>query len=145
MVFLKKLLLFKYIVVVGLLAIGCILSYKYFFHKQDNQMIVYDYKHSYHHELYPENNYIVFRTEVNLKNESFNDLHFYMYADVSEDSGLVVENIAPAYEKDSLVKKEFFVKAKSEAIFTVYFKAKKGINNTKQNRFPPKDIKFEIL
>jgi hypothetical protein len=144
-VFLRKNLLFKSIILAALLTVGCILSYKYFFHEQDNQMIIYDYKHSYHHEFYSENGYVVFRTRVTLKNESSQDLHFYMYADVSEDYGLITENIATAYEKDSLVKKKFFIKAKSEAPFDIYFKAKQGEKDTKQNRLPPKDLLFEIL
>ncbi len=110
-----------------------------------NTPIYYDYKHSYHEQFYFENGYVVFATTIKLKNTSSKDQYFYLYADVSEDYGLVLENTAVACEKNSLDKMKFFMKAKSENDFGVYFKAEKGKKSIKQNRLPPQNLRFEMI
>lgn len=107
--------------------------------------IVYDYNSSFHHDFYYSDSYVVFKTLVKVKNITDKDLYFYMYADVSEDYGLVIEKTAVACKKDSLEKEKFFLSSKSEKIFDVYFKAKKGSSGVKKNRLPPKDIRFDII
>ena len=121
-----------------------IMVFKVCFYKQTNQL-VYDYKSSVHHEFYFENGYVVFRDEIKIRNTVSNDLHFYMTADISEDTGLVVESTAIACEQNSLQIEKFFIKGNSEQVYTVYFKVKKGEKDTKLNRLPPRQVTFKVL
>lgn len=121
-----------------------IILFSLYLHRQSNQL-AYDKKNSFHHEFYIENEYVIFRDEIKIKNLTSKDLHFYMSADVSENSGLVAENTAIACKQNSLQKEQFFIKAKSEQVYDVYFKVKKGAKDTKFNRLSPKKLTFEIL
>lgn len=143
--FKKRIIIFSIISV--LIVISCSLIYILGLYEngKNNGPILYDYKSSYHDEFYVENNYVVFVTSVKLRNTSAKDLFFYMNADVSEDNGLVVEDTAIACEKASNKKLKFYIKAKSDGDFKVYFKAKKGTKSTKKNRLPPSNITFEII
>ncbi len=116
-----------------------------FWVNRGNNQLVYEFEHSYFHEFYSKDDYIVFKDDIKVKNTHSKDLLFNMYADVKEDSGLVAEKTAIACEKESIQKKVFFIKAKSEQVYQVYFKAKKGTKETKENRLPPKKINFKIL
>lgn len=109
------------------------------------QTLSYEYKRSVHHEFYVEDGYVVFRDEIRVKNPTNKDLYFYMTADVSGDLGLVAEETAAACEKDSLERAVFFIKARTEQNYDVYFKAPKGEQDTKRDRLPPKKIMFEIF
>ncbi|KUO70285.1 MAG: hypothetical protein APF77_04425 [Clostridia bacterium BRH_c25] len=107
--------------------------------------IIYDKKNSTHGTFYIKGDIVVIADDIVVKNNTSKDLNFYMYADVREDKGLVIEEFAPACEKDTLTKQKYQIKAKTESTFTAYFKAKKGDKITKYDRRPPNDIKFEIV
>ena len=96
-------------------------------------------------EFYFDKDNVVFECSIKVKNVTDKDLHFNMYANVKNEIGLVNEEFATAYKKDSLEKEDFFIKANSEEMFKAYFKAKRGEKTTKSDRNPPKEIKFEIL
>jgi len=137
---LKKVICFFVCIILLLSSIGCEgPGWK------GNKTLIYDYKKSFHGEFYFENDYVVIRDSISVKNATDKDLYFYMYADVSKDIGLVVERNVPACKKDSLEKKKYFIKANSEELCDGYFKGKKGTNNTKFDRLPPNDIRFEII
>lgn len=107
--------------------------------------LVYDYKKSQFADFYFEGNYVVFINSVYIKNTSSKDLKFNMYADFSEDKGLVEDEVASACVKESIKKEMFFVKANSTKRFSVLFKAKRGTKKTKKNRLPPTSVNFKIV
>jgi hypothetical protein len=107
--------------------------------------LTYEYKRSIHHEFYFEDGYVIFRDEIKVKNHSSDNLYFYMTADVSEDMGLVTEKTAAACKKDSLEKEQFFIKARSQQSYDVYFKIPKGEKETKKDRLPPSKVIFEVV
>ena len=111
----------------------------------DNGKLIYEYKNSVHHEFYFENEHVVFKDEVSIKNTTSEDLYFYMFADVREDFGLVDGKIANACMENTLKKEKFFIKSNSQQKYMVYFKIKKGSKDIKLNRLPPKQVNFQIL
>jgi hypothetical protein len=139
---LNKLNRYKIIITVVLLVIILISIVLYV---NDKDQLIYVYKDSIHHGFYIDNGYVIFHDEIKIKNVTSKDLCFYMYADVSEDAGLVNESKATACYKDSLLKQTFIIKANSEQIFIVYFRVKAGDKKTKTDRLPPDNIDFEIL
>lgn len=126
------------------LAIIAILLIVRFSYNQGQRDLVYDEKNSMHGDFIITNGYVIVRDSIEVENNTQFDLHFYMYADMSEDEGLVTEKLVPACEKDTYDKKEYFIKAKSRQSFVAYFKAKKGTKDTKFDRRPPDNIIFEV-
>lgn len=110
-----------------------------------NPEITYDEKNSMHGNFYIKGDIVVIADDIVVKNNTNKDLTFYMYADVSEDKGLIIEEFAPACEKDTLTKQRYQIKAKAKTTYIAYFKAKKGDKATKYDRRPPNNIKFEII
>ncbi|WP_094546732.1 hypothetical protein [Petroclostridium xylanilyticum] len=133
-------------IIIALLIVGVVglLSY---LNQSSNQgkELIYDSKNSFLNEFYFDKDNVVFECSIKVKNVTDKDLHFNMYANVKNEIGLVNEEFATAYKKDSLEKEDFFIKANSEEMFKAYFKAKRGEKTTKSDRNPPKEIKFEIL
>lgn len=140
----KRSVLLKFIFLLIVLVIGSIVVYMNNFFKPIIPL-EYDYNQSIHNQFYFEDNYVVFDTIVSIKNNTSKDLRFFMYADVTEDKGLVLENAAYACKKESLEKESFFIKANSVQSYVVYFKVRKGTENVKQNRLPPIKVSFEII
>ncbi len=132
------------IVLIAFVSIAVVLFLIQFFNKKYNYPLEYEYKQSYHNNFYAENGYVVFEDSIKIKNTTSKDLAFYMTANVSEDIGLVTDGTATACNKDTLEKELFFIKANSEQIYSVHFKAEKGDYDKKLNRLPPKKIIFEI-
>jgi hypothetical protein len=136
----------KLILVVSLLLVITAFIILYILiNEHSKQELSYVYKKSMHNSFHIEQDIVVIDDNIVVKNNTNRDLYFNMYADVKKDRGLVIEDFAPACEKDSLEKEKFFIKAKSEASFVAHFKAKKGDKTTKQDRRAPKDVKFEIV
>jgi len=141
---LRKIKIYGRVILLVIVSTIVFLIAKEYLLKQSNQL-VYKYNNSYHNGYYFENDYVVFNDNIKIKNNSSKDLYFYISADVSKEKGLVVENTAIACKQNSLEKEKFFIKANSEQEYGVYFKCKKGIKDTKQDRLPPSKIKFEIV
>jgi hypothetical protein len=97
------------------------------------------------HEFYIEGDYVVFKNDIKVKNNSTKSQDFYLYADLSEDLGLVKDKKAYACLETSLEKEKFHLEPKSEQSFTVYLKAKRDVGNTKVDRLPPDQVFFEML
>ncbi|MEL7566188.1 MAG: hypothetical protein AAGU27_15050 [Dehalobacterium sp.] len=112
--------------------------------ENSTQELVYNIKKSRHANFLIEQDIVVINDRIVVNNNSNKDLYFFMYADVKEDEGLMIEDFAPACKRDSLEKEKFFIRAKSETSFSAHFKAKKGEKTTKYDRRPPNDIKFEL-
>lgn len=116
----------------------------WFTYNQSPRTLVYDEKNSMHGDFFITKGYVVVRDNIVVENNTQHDLHFYMYADMSEDEDLVTEKMVPACEKDTYDKKEYFIKAKSRQSFEAYFKVKKGTKDTKFDRCPPNNVIFEV-
>ncbi|MCX7749281.1 MAG: hypothetical protein N2645_20670 [Clostridia bacterium] len=125
----------------------CILIYvfNYYNGKEQNDLLVYDKKQSFHGDFSVKDGYVVIKDSIYIKNKTAKDIFFFMEADMSKDYGLVTDKMVPACEEENLNRKKYFIKANSENTFAAFFKSKRGANNKKADRLPPENIEFEIV
>jgi hypothetical protein len=106
--------------------------------------LVYDIKESSHESFAIKDGYVIVKDSITVRNPTKQDISFLMYADMSEDYGLVTEKTVPACEEETLKKQTFYIKAESIQSYPIYFKSNNGDKKTKYDRLPPKDIIFEV-
>lgn len=105
--------------------------------------LIYIKEESNFNDFYFEDEYVVFDSDIKIKNSTSENHYFYMEADVSDDIGLTKEKTAIGYEKET-DENIFFIKANSETVYLVKFKVLKGEQIEKADRLPPIDIIIKI-
>lgn len=139
-----KRLVFLFVIVI-ILGISVITIANISGKKEDKSIMEYDKERSSHGEFSITDGYVIVKDNIYVVNKSNKDVYFYMNADMTKDYGLVLDNKVPSYEKNSFKRKKYFIKAKSEGVYTASFKSKHGGKKTKVDRLPPDSIAFEII
>ena len=103
----------------------------------------YLYQDSWQCDYRLEKDYVVFKENICIKNNSGQEIRFKMMADYGNDS-LLADRYLMAYQKDTMNEKVFVIKGKSKQNYIVYFKGRKGAGGEKGNRLPPESIELMI-
>ncbi|MBH5316722.1 hypothetical protein I6N90_02720 [Paenibacillus sp. GSMTC-2017] len=102
---------------------------------------IYD-KSTFHDYSIDEAGYIVFTSDITVKNITNNDVRFTMKTDLSKEMGVAKKKFAYAIVDNSLSINVFEIAPNSTQTYEVKFKVLSEGDNTKADKLPPKKVIF---